>query len=467
MNSTERELVLGILGVSVTSGNRGVTALATSLLNLCLEVVPNAEVRLLLNHDRHEMATFRVGGTLRAIPVVPARLSPWCRPTDHLFWIVFCAVLYRLIPWTGMRRAVSRSIPWIHTLEMTALVGDIRGGDSFSDLYGLRRFITGFLLAWSVILVKGSLVQFPQTYGPYRSRLARGLAAYLLRRSSLVIARDLRSQREVQKLLPAHPRVWVCPDVAFSLEAVVPESVNLKPAPKPEDRNAHELGMPRPIGVNVNGLMYNGGYTRNNMFGLACDYREMLPRLISRLATAHAGEIWLVPHAFAPSDDVESDPEACRNVRAGLPPGVQKRVRIVAGEYDCHELKGIIGKCDFFVGSRMHSCIAALSQGIPCVGVAYSQKFAGVFETVGMSDWVIDARAVTEEQAITRVLELYRQRDMVRGELSRRADQARQDLKAIFARLVQVARNQQQFSPTRQRAAVPANAKATSVPANG
>lgn len=335
-----------------------------------------------------------------------------------------------------MRRAVSRSIPWIRTLEMTALVGDIRVGDSFSDLYGLRRFITGFLLAWSVILVKGSLVQFLQTYGPYRSRLARGLAAYLLRRFSLVIARDLRSQREAQELLPAHRQVWVCPDVTFSLEAVVPESVNLEPAPKPDARNACESAMTRPIGVNVNGLMYNGGYTQNNMFGLAFDYRDMLPRLISSLAAAHAEEIWLVTHAFARSDDVESDPEACRNVRAGLPPGVQGRVRIVAGEYDCHELKGIIGKCDFFVGSRTHSCIAALSQAVPCVGLACSDKFLGVFESVGMGNWVVDARTAGSEQVITQVVGLYQRRHEVRKDLRRAVVQARDQLVTVFQELM-------------------------------
>ena len=65
---------------------------------------------------------------------------------------------------------------------------------------------------------------------------------------------------------------------------------------------------------------------------------------------------------------------------------------IVDREYDQHEIKGVIGMCDFFVGSRMHACIGALSQGIPCVGVAYSMKFRGVFESVGVADWVVDSR---------------------------------------------------------------------------
>ena len=54
----------------------------------------------------------------------------------------------------------------------------------------------------------------------------------------------------------------------------------------------------------------------------------------------------------------------------------------------------------------MHSCIAALPQGIPCIGLAYRMKFEGVFESIVMSDWVIDAKEVTTDSAVDRCLEL-------------------------------------------------------------
>ena len=43
---------------------------------------------------------------------------------------------------------------------------------------------------------------------------------------------------------------------------------------------------------------------------------------------------------------------------------------MIAHEYDQHAIKSIIGRCDFFIGSRMHACIAALSQKIPTAAVA-------------------------------------------------------------------------------------------------
>jgi len=333
----------------------------------------------------------------------------------------------------------------------------------------MRRFVLGFVLAFVALLVKGSIVQFPQTYGPYRNPIARWMARYVLKRSSVILARDHESRRVAEELVGPHHEVWHSPDVAFSLEAVVPQRIELDPLKagtddellrrddeivdaefgvdgrvcNPQHANPDHCVLfrrcePRTagiVGININGLIYNGGYTRANMFGLKLDYASLLPELVSALLREHSGDMWLVPHTYGPPESVESDPEACRRVRTALPRGVRERVQTVVGEYDCHEIKGVIGQCDFFVGSRMHACIAALSQGIPCVGIAYSMKFAGVFETVGMEDWVIDGRKAANEEAMRRVLELYRQRDSVRESLMHRAEQAQARLKQVFGQL--------------------------------
>jgi polysaccharide pyruvyl transferase WcaK-like protein len=309
------------------------------------------------------------------------------------------------------------------------IVGDVRGGDSFSDIYGMKNFMVGFLMGWSVLLVKGTLVQFPQTYGPYNSAVARWLARFLLRRSFVIIARDKESQRVARELVGAHQEVLLSPDVAFSLEPSCPEQIELDPP-------LSGRVPPGVIGLNVNGLLYNGGYTRRNMFGLNFDYAAFLPKLVEELLAAGPGELWLVPHTYALRGQVENDNEAAEKLRDSLPPVLRKRIRMITAEYDQHELKGIIGQCDFFIGSRMHACIAALSQGVPCVGVAYSRKFFGVFESVEMADWVVDARSASQDEALGRIVALYQQRNRVRFGLMQRADEARQKLIDVFSDMV-------------------------------
>ncbi len=433
------------MGTPVSSGNQGVLALAASLIDLCGSQRPSADLVLLLDHNNNQPVPFRIGEDSQLIPVVPCRLSPRSRRQDNLAWILAMCLTFRLARCARCQSAIARSTLWVHTLKDCAWVGDIRGGDSFSDIYGMRRFLLGFLVAWTVVLVKGKIIQFPQTFGPYKRPLARWLARYLLRRSAVIIARDRESQRVAQTLVGPEKQVLLSPDVAFCLEHAVPPHIQLDP-PLSENNElklrtpGSALPAPHITGLNINGLMFNGGYDRKNMFGLKLDYAALLPELIAALLMGHPTELWLIPHTYGPPDSVESDPEASRRVRTALPREMQSRVRLVTGEYDCHEVKGVIGQCDFFIGSRMHACIAALSQGIPCVGIAYSMKFVGVFETVGMQDWVVDGRTATNEEATGRVLELYRQRDSVRQTLKKRAEEARVRLKEIFHELFATAR---------------------------
>ncbi|RXK52919.1 polysaccharide pyruvyl transferase family protein [Oleiharenicola lentus] len=417
------------LGIAVSSSNRGVLALGSSLIGLTRQSVPTAEIGLLIGHNRTEVVPFRVGETQLLVPVIPCRLSPRSSPKDHLLWIMLVALAYRLTPSAALRRRLAGLAPWVEAISRADMVGDIRGGDSFSDIYGLSRFLHGFFLQAVVLLVRGDIAQMPQTYGPYKSGLARALARFLLLRSGTIIARDLASRQVAQTLVGTRKKILLSPDVAFSLQPIPPQAIHLDP-PQAEG------GAGKIIGINVNGLMFNGGYNRKNMFGLKLDYQALLPELIRTLLDRHPGEIWLIPHTFALPGSPESDPEASRLVRESLPPEAQARVRIVTGDYDQHEIKAVIGKCSFLIGSRMHACIAALSQGIPCVGVAYSMKFRGVFESVGMQDWIVDGRDHTHGDAINRILALHQQCDVVREDLNRRANETRIELRRVFDELL-------------------------------
>jgi polysaccharide pyruvyl transferase WcaK-like protein len=419
---------IGIMGASLGTGNRGVSALGASLVKLLTQSRPGSHAVMLIGRRETTPFPLTVAGKLCSIPVVNFRMSPKSALRDHLLWIALLALLYRFSPFEVWRAALRRRNPWIKTVAEAVLVGDIRGGDSFSDIYGLRGFLLASLPILTVIWVRGSIVLFPQTYGPYKHWLARAVARSILRRSSCILSRDQDSMETVRQLIGSTDRLRFCPDVAFALEPVRPSV----PAIDPPLSSSATGPL---VGLNVNGLIYNGGYTRRNMFGLKLDYRAMLGRLVDALLKDDSVQILLVPHTFGPADDVESDPQACREVRNALSAENQQRVHLVTYDYDQHEIKGVIGLCDFFVGSRMHSCIAALSQGIPTLGVAYSKKFKGVFESVDAGDWVIDGRTIDADAAVKDVLSYFRRRNEMRAALAGKPERARFLLRDTFARL--------------------------------
>ena len=48
------------------------------------------------------------------------------------------------------------------------------------------------------------------------------------------------------------------------------------------------------------------------------------------------------------------------------------------------ESKAVVGACDGLVAGRMHISIAALSQGVPVLGLAYQGKFEGLWRHCGL-----------------------------------------------------------------------------------
>lgn len=421
-------LGISLLGTPLSSGNRGVLALAASLVRLLTLAAPNRPLRFLLVHREAEMRPMRVGKSVRLVPVVHGRKALRVAPAHHLLAIVAACLAWWLIPLRPVRSRLARLFPWLTALQESAFVGDIRGGDSFSDIYGLKRLVEGSIPPWTALLLRRPLVQFPQTYGPFKTRTARVVARFLLRRSAVIIARDRASRTVAEALVDRSQTVLLSPDVAFALEAIRPRSVTIEP-------RDDGLLASRPIGINVNGLMYRGGYDRRNMFGLKLEYPSFLTALVTRVLRETEATVLLIPHTWAPTQDVESDNQAALELRNSLPDSLRDRVRLVAAEYDAHEIKWIIGQCRFVVAARMHACIAALSQGIPAVGVAYSMKFRGVFETVGMEDWVIDGRSTGNEAALDAIMELYGRCEIARPRLAAAAERARGELFELFKRL--------------------------------
>lgn len=407
-----------VLGTPLSSGNRGVLALATSTLGLARRAGVS-KVTFLIAGRASGQVSFGSGSA----DFVHYSKSPARGVRSNLAVILLGSACWRILGFVGVRRTLERWIPWIGTVRSSQCVMDIRGGDSFSDIYGLARLVEGNLAAGTALLLGRPLVLLPQTYGPFKGRLARWMAERLVRRAALVFARDKASLVIAETLRGGGCEL--SPDVAFSMPRCEPGGIRFFPS-------GFEVRPGRYIAINVNGLMFNGGYTRQNMFGLKMDYARFSERLVRELLRRCDLPILLLPHTYAEPGDVESDNEAGQRLRATLSEAEQSRVFCLESVHGPEELKWILGNSDFVVAGRMHACVGALSTGVPAVGIAYSMKFRGVFETVGMGQWVVEARTVTEDEALQHCLSLFERRDAVRSELGRLAMDAKERLVRVM-----------------------------------
>ena len=425
----KKNMQICLLGASFDTGNMGVSALAESSIKVILNRWPDAKVTLLgagLKDSEHHL---KLSNRDVRISILHVRFGKNVFQRSHFCVLLLNAMLLKLLPWRKFRNLLSAINPYVKTLTETDKVFDITGGDSFSDIYGMKRFLVwGFLQKWLITQFGRELVLLPQTYGPFKSSITRLMAKCILKRASAVYARDHSGVEYVRDLLnhSVNGKVRFVPDVAFVLDSREPENTDVGSLSNARTEDSIV------IGLNISGLLFNGGYTQENMFGLKTNYSELIYSVVDCLMKDKRLLILLVPHVFAPSKTVEDDPDACLKVYEKLSEKYPGRIFLTRGKYNHNEIKYIIGLCDFFIGSRMHACIAALSQSIPAVGIAYSKKFHGVFESVGLGDCVADAYRCDRDELLSIVESAFERRDETRMCLDKVIPQVKADIQNML-----------------------------------
>lgn len=399
--SDPEPLRLCLFGAAGDTGNLGVSALLHATLGALARQAPDARVTVFDNGWGEREAVLEGGSGRFAVTLCGARLSRRLHRPES-FWNMRLAARLGGLWNPGARALLDADAVW-----------DLSGGDSFSDLYG-RRVLAATLAPKELALARRvPLVLLPQTYGPFRTPGARARARAVLGGARLAWARDARSHAALAELLgarfePDRHRAGV--DVAFLLEPRAPERAELEVW----------LAEGGPIvGLNVSGLVHGDPRARQR-FGLRADYRAAVLALARRLLAESEARLLLVPHVHAPETALESDARACRALAAELGAAGRGRVRVLSEELDERETKWVLGRLEWFCGTRMHACIGALSSGTPAASLAYSLKTKGVFETCGLGDAVAELEHRETRDAVALVWRAWSERAAARARLAER-----------------------------------------------
>ena len=241
------------------------------------------------------------------------------------------------------------------------------------------------------------LVLSPQTIGPFTRQPHRRIAAWICTRAAVVFARDPLSMQVLRDMAPAADARQAI-DVAFAL---------------PYDRPAPARETIR-VGINVSGLLMNGGYAGGNEYGLAYDYPALTRALVAAFTTMPGVEVHLIPHVNAPGMPNDDDGIACDRLHAEFP-----QTRRQPDFASPSAAKSCIAGLDFLIAARMHATIAAYSAGVPVIPISYSRKFEGLYKGLDYP-WLVTATGMDTAAATTFVLDAFARRadlarDIARG----------------------------------------------------
>lgn len=275
--------------------------------------------------------------------------------------------------------------------ENADFILDIGQGDSFSDIYGQKRFFEIDRIHKIAQNLHKPYCILPQTIGPFSNKDIKDKADKSIADAALCMARDKQSYEYVNKNVPSQTTIKEYIDVAFFM-----------PYSKIDfDHNYMH------IGLNISALLWNGGYTRNNQFGLRDDYKYVVRSIIDYFLSLPNTKVHLVPHVVERERSIENDYEVSYDLWREYN---NSNLMIAPFALGPIEIKSYISGLDFFMGARMHATIGAFSSGVPVVPMAYSRKFNGLFEDTLEYHYMTDLKTQTSDEVMATVMLAFEKR---------------------------------------------------------
>lgn len=326
---------IGLFGCMVNNDNMGCCALTYSLINLIEQYRKKKDysVKYIVferNPDKYKISKLAVTLGIEEKQIMSEQ----------------SARFIRFYEWRTNRQCK-------HAIAKCDVIIDLTQGDSFTDIYGLNRFIS---YAMDKIMVERSrvpLILGPQTYGPFESSITKIIARRVIKNADYVMSRDALSKDYLKKL-GFTKEVHVGTDLAIGLP--------YKNGEKKE----------KSVGVNISGLLWPDKIETGTeiRFNLKCDYREYMIKVVNMLLEEDY-KVFFISH-------VGADYPACIEMNKIFP-----NTTIVEPFESPVDAKSFISGLELLIGARMHATIGAISSGVPVIPIAYSRKFKGFFENCG------------------------------------------------------------------------------------
>jgi polysaccharide pyruvyl transferase WcaK-like protein len=313
--------------------------------------------------------------------------------------------LVERVPNFGVRNILRRL--WRHSLQTELQLKhlfreidvflDNGWGDSFSDIYGQERFNEVVQNLDFALRTGKPLILLPQTIGPFENAGLHKQVRMVLNSAAAIYARDPTSSACAKQLMPGL-NVFETVDTALFMPY--------------ERQDAPHNG--RVIGINPSGLLWSGGYTRNNQFGLEDNYQTIVKCLIEHLLAMDDVSVILIGHDIRGPNagNLDDDYYVCKLIQNEFP-----RCKVAPFFYSPVEAKSYISGLDLLIGSRMHCCIAAYSSGVPVLPLAYSRKFKGVFAEELKYPHLSELTKDSCADVISKVGNVVRQLDSIKAEM--------------------------------------------------
>ena len=398
-----KELKIILANIPIRNANRGCVALSISSMYIIREILNKHHIKHEFflpdsgfnNNGKH---TYDIAGDLLEF-----------QSCNYADWSNFKTSLKQLALWVLKRNEYNENR---NIFKKADFIFDIGQGDSFADIYGKERFDMIDKIHKVARKTNTPYCILPQTMGPFKNEQIKAQAIESINKADLVMARDVQSLSFIKEN---------CPDIVSDEYIDVAFFMPYKKQIFSSDF-IH-------VGINVSSLLWHGGYTQKNQFGLKCDYQQLIYDTLEFFLNIPNVKIHLIGHVVSGESDIENDYEVCYHLANKY---ASEKVVLAPLFLSPIFAKNYIAGMDFFTGARMHAAIAAFSSGVAVFPMAYSRKFNGLFEDTLSYPYMGDLVNQDLEAMLNGMKQAFEQRESLKQIISERMNGVVEEKKELI-----------------------------------
>jgi len=272
-------------------------------------------------------------------------------------------------------------------------------GISFIDNYGLIPLYHFTKYLQIGLLLKKPVIKFTQSIGPFDSWYNKTIAKLILPYLDYIIARGRNSKENLEKL-NITKNVICLPDIALTLEPH--QTVKTK-------ETIDKFKGKKIIGISPNRVCVL--HDKHNV------YIKSLINLCEKILEEYQDTVLLfIPHTISEKGlNIEDDLKLCQSISENL--NSERFFIENTSEYTPEEIKWLISQTEFFIGSRFHSLIAALSENVPSIAIGWHWKYEEMMEWLKLKDNVVQVWDLYKTDLNALFENNYNQKEIIRNHL--------------------------------------------------